>query len=314
MINKKIDLIEQHFSDFAQNIANLLNLIHTIKKSSDDTIKKLDESKINIDKFISNPNNDDELKKYLGVSFRHFSLINPYTGARESLTHRQTDILEQKRLSLNLKNKQYQWVFTDAYELFENYIQIMYCCAGFIDGSFWPEKEYSKISAHDIDEKGLSCFMEQVERKNDKPKSILKEFRKKIKGYADIECKNKARGSYTFIIPLIARFRHIIVHEGGCFNDKEKFVKDLFDKENITKKDRKDARSIIELFAAEVNGKDTIMLLERPYGFGIAATYMHLNRAELLINIILEYSVIIKTELKDHFLEKYKDRINPTMG
>ena len=62
--------------------------------------------------------------------------------------------IEDRRLSVILhKNKQYQWLLSEAYEEFEDFIEAAYAYAGYADNNFWPLKDYGNISLQDLQNK-----------------------------------------------------------------------------------------------------------------------------------------------------------------
>lgn len=96
------------------NTASLLRNLSEKKKRIED--KKIDES----------------IKSFFGLQLGCFFFPSPYSGNREFIGYRNNNVEEQTYLLLLHKNKQYQWLLVEAYEIFENFIKSVYGCAGYI--------------------------------------------------------------------------------------------------------------------------------------------------------------------------------------
>jgi len=67
--------------------------------------------------------------------------------------------VEDHKLSVFLhKNKQYQWLLSEAYEEFEDCLKYLYAYAGSIDINFWPLADYGNISLNELPKKPFKWF------------------------------------------------------------------------------------------------------------------------------------------------------------
>ncbi|EIB3293613.1 hypothetical protein K8T18_003686, partial [Escherichia coli] len=79
----------------------------------------------------------------------------------------------------------------------------------------------------------------------------------------------------------------------------EKFINKVLDESEINGKKRVIGERAVRSYIAKVQEDDIVMLLERPSEiFGSFGGYF--NRAKFLLSDILEYSLIIKEELKSY--------------
>lgn len=132
--------------------------------------------------------------------------------------------IEDRRLSVFLhKNKQYQWLLSEAYEEFEDCIERLYAYAGFTNNDFWPLKDYGGITLSEIETKDFNWFEEQASNKKDAPSSIINKFRESFPLIKKTEEENKLNVNLRLAITLIEYLRHVIVHRGGTVHDKYKF-------------------------------------------------------------------------------------------
>ena len=78
------------------------------------------------------------------------------------------------------QNQQYQWLLTEVYENFEDYLDLLYAHIGYIDNNFWPLNDFGAISFDEIENKDIEWFISRVKEKKGRPQSIIKQIRKKI--------------------------------------------------------------------------------------------------------------------------------------
>ncbi|MFW8104214.1 hypothetical protein ACOID2_28080, partial [Klebsiella pneumoniae] len=77
-----------------------------------------------------------------------------------------------------------------------------------------------------------------------------------IENFAKVETTNSAKRNYRFLITMIENMRHIIVHNGGYFNDTELFISNTIQKSGINGKKVQDYEIYIKYFIGEMQGKD----------------------------------------------------------
>src|SRR5687768_1425988 len=78
--------------------------------------------------------------------------------------YKERSLEDQKLAVWRHKNKQYQWLLAEAYELFEDFIASAYGFAGFKDRNFWPLSDFGNISLLELDQQNLDWFISQAKK------------------------------------------------------------------------------------------------------------------------------------------------------
>lgn len=290
------DLLNNQLDDFYKKIINLKNFQSIVKENTSSLLKRLSEKKENIERVNKNPDIDEVIRKFNGIQFRNFSFFSPYSGIREFIGYRSIDIKEQADLHFIHKNKQYQWLLVDAYEAFEDFIESIYGCAGYITPSFWSANDFGDISIRDIPLQDLKWFHTQAIKKKNAPKSILHKLRATLPELVNIELNNKTSTNYRLAVTMIENFRHVIVHRNGVFGDKLQFVKKVLSESEVHKKNHEAAGQFIEKFTNKLKDVDVIYLLERES----IVSFAYYDTLGSLMDVLLAYAFIIKCELEKY--------------
>jgi hypothetical protein len=156
-----------------------------------------------------------EYKAKVPYLFHSFSFRNAQNGedCRFSYIERS---LDETIIDLFLhKNRQYQWLFAEAYEAFEDFIENAYAFAGYNDNNFWPLSDFGNISLPELNGKDYQWFIDQVVKKKGKPRSILNHFNSKLPQMMRVVENNKLGINLKLAIILIEKLRHQIVHAKG---------------------------------------------------------------------------------------------------
>lgn len=301
MQHENIVLIEEVYKDFTNKIANLNDFSHTVKKNTENIALDIEKKRQRIECNLPTNEHDKLIQEKIGKTFRSHLFYNPYNDEPTSYGYSEIDVYKEMELCLSLKNKQYQWLLTEAYELFEDYIESIYACAGYINNDFWPASDYGSISVSDIKSMDFNWFQATARKKKEATKAVLNKLRAEIENFAKVETTNLAKRNYRFLITMIENMRHIIVHNGGYFNDTELFISNTIHKSGINGKKVQDYENYIKYFIGEMQGKDAVSLIEVPSVKYPAHMNAHVSRINFLISILLEYSFIVMTELKKYF-------------
>lgn len=302
LINTKLmktickDLLNNQLDDFYKEIISLKNFQAIIKENTNSLLKRLSEKRENVERINENPEIDEDIKKFNDIQFRNFSFLSPYSGLREFIGHRSIDIQEQVDLHFIHKNKQYQWLLVAAYEVFEDFIESIYGCAGYIAPYFWSANDFGDISIKDIPSQDFNWFHMQAIKKKNTPKSILNKFRTTLPDLVDIELNNKTSTNYRLAVTMIENFRHVIVHRNGIFGDKSQFIQKVLNESDVPKKNHEAAEQFITYFTNKLNGADVIWLLEKKSNIPFA----HYDILDKLMDILLAYAFVIKCELENY--------------
>lgn len=241
---------------------------------------------------------DDQAKDVFGSSVNAFYFYSPYTGTATPYDAKKTSIDEAIELTFLHKNKQYQWLLTEAYEAYEDYLEAMYACAGFIDPSFWPVKDLESQDPSSVKSLGFQWFLEKSRNKRGAPGTIMAHFRKDLPNFANIERNNLTGNDLRLAMSIIEKIRHIIVHKNGKTDVREHVIDTILKSANILNNKRLEpiARSIVsENFGkGEYNG--LVILVEKPMlqSNGISMT---INRHDYLLGAMLGHSLVLRNEL-----------------
>ncbi len=248
--------LNEIWSDFSERMAE----IELYKLAAKDSAKK-ELSLIN-ENFKAIKNNPD--LKDLSASLNNMSFYDARSGEIKFYNYKDRSFEDLYLHVLLHKNKQYQWLLSEAYEEFEDYLENLYAYYGNINNSFWPLKDFGNISLSELDEKDYEWYVTQARKKKDIPSSILNRFRKYFPELKTIETTNKLQVNLSLAIALIEKLRHVIVHKGGKVSSKNAFVKltteqvGLYNGGSVSE----DNINLINLFFGENEYENLITLLE----------------------------------------------------
>ncbi len=161
----------------------------------------------------------------LSTSLHNMTFIDAKTGEVVFYKHKELSTEDRYLNILVHKNKQYQWLLAEAYEEFEDYIENIYAYYGKHNRSFWPLNDFGNTSISELDEKDFCWYLEKTKKKKDIPHSVLERLRKEFPSLSYIEKTNKLKVDLSFVVVLIEKLRHAIVHNGGRITNKNDFIK-----------------------------------------------------------------------------------------
>ncbi len=185
-------------------------------------------------------------------------------GKRHSFGYFKSNIEESKKSVFIHKNKQFQWLLTETYECFEEFLDHAYGYAGYCKKDFWPLGDYGNITLSELKDKELPWFIEQAKKKKNRPHSIINQFRTKFNRIIRIEMDNHFNINLRLAVVLIEQLRHVIVHNGGIISDNEIFIEKTLKKAGLFNNGNydKDDVDFVQSFLGEVDGKIHVVLLE----------------------------------------------------
>lgn len=212
------DKLKERYENFLDQIAKLKLSYRITSRTFECFLNELSKKQANFDKL----NLDLTEKWTLPTNIENYYFINPYTGKTELHRNNQFDYKEYAEQCYIHRNKQYQWLLVDGYELFEEYIIDLYkiCCHHF------------KIKHLRLD-KDKEGDMDNMELKKYVNKIIVK-FRDKTPNIKIDEKNNKTGKNLFFYVKMIEQFRHIIVHKNGKVSDVDTILKNILNKSGIT--------------------------------------------------------------------------------
>lgn len=250
--------IEDIFGKYTDKVGQLHIYQRAVKKNTDDVLQQLAKHKASVD---THPELKDIIHSLDNMFFSFAS-----NGELGVFAHRKTDVDGKIKQAYLHKNRQYQWLLAEAYELYEDFVEEAYAYAGFVDIDLWPLHDFGSISYSEIKSKDYAWFLNQARSKKDLPQSALNRLRLKLPEYEKIEKDNALKVDFHFLIIAISLIRHIIVHNGGVVTNRDDFIElilkkagrsSLGDKASLWKKN-------IEACFGVGEYSNTIMLLEIP--------------------------------------------------
>lgn len=196
--------------------------------------------------------------------------------------------LSQRMIDVQLsQNKQYQWLFTESYELYEDFLELAYCHACADDNSLWPK-------THSVDmptRAPLQWFIDGLGNVRNKPKSILHAFRNGIPGILAIEKHNALEVDLRVMIPFLELLRHIIVHNGGLTKNKELFFDKVWANSGISRSGQSEMQNYMESFFGQGEYANQIWLLESLVEGSRLG--LRINRFEELVRYLMGHAHLI---------------------
>lgn len=166
-------------------------------------------------------------------SFDRMTFVNAKTGEHNTYGVKRGNTKDQKRSVVLHRNKQYQWLLAEAYEVFEYYLRELYAYVGFIDNNAWPLVDYGNVKLSELAQKPYEWFKEKSDRKQKFPSSVLSVLRDRFPDIVRYESGEYLYVDLYFATILIEQFRHLIVHNGGVAECKYKFVERVMKKSGL---------------------------------------------------------------------------------
>ncbi|MBI9056001.1 MAG: hypothetical protein JEY96_19425 [Bacteroidales bacterium] len=289
----KIESIFSVFMDKVSQVEMVKNSMNTFSKSE---LERLHIQKKNID---ANP----EIKEIIGrMDFFHIEEIDSGELLRYDIHESFTaEMIEKVFL---YKNKQYQWLLAESFELFKDYLEEIYALIGYLSYENWPLKDFGNIYLEELKKKKYDYFLSQAKIKKDSFNSILNKLREIFPNYKDNEVDNKLGKNIKMYLALIEIFRHVIVHLGGKVKDRDLIVEKILKKSgywNNGNANDEYVKFILSFFGANEEA-NTIMLVEIPV-VGRLPIPAEFSRIDDLFNSIKSSAHALYKEMKQ-FEEK----------
>lgn len=238
------------------------------------TVKELIEKKNQLEQL------DAETKEIFETNLSVYSIYNPYTGIIQPYSVNKTSIAERVNQLHLFKNRQYQWLLAEAYELFEDFILSIYDIAGNSD----IKLRLAKDKANELDKKELKKKVHQ----------IMNHFRLELPELKAIEHENKIQKNLRLYINIIEKFRHIVVHKNGRTENSELVIEQILKSSCLFSDNQRapEARAIVGSYIGTGDIDGLLVLVEKPI-FEVGGVSMHVNRHEDLVNVLLSYALVL---------------------
>lgn len=234
------------------------------------------------------------------------------SGVKVSIGSKEFSIDEYFSIHAKIRNKQYQWLLVEAYEVFESYLKKLYANIGYFDNDFWEQKDFGRISISEIKNCDLNWFIQQMKENKKTPDSILRQIHKKIPVLNIILAHKKKNNpkeiDYRFMVNLISKLRHIIVHNNGI-TDKSEFIKNRLKEIGRNSYGGKNQKyiDIVSWYFGIEQLSNTVCLTEARHPTGKLMYYDRLND---LVEVIASYAMFIHNITKKHLESKINNKVN----
>ena len=220
----------------------------------------------------------------------NFLLRDIATG---TLSHCELNIFsatEEERLVRELYNRQYQILLVDAYEAFKKFLETSYSMLSESNTNFYIKKFHNKNNEL-IRFESLK-FLKKFHSETPEIESIINLRNTQDSKQPDIDMT-------LFLIALIEKLRHHIVHSQGLIQDKEKFIGDVIKNAGLSSKSTPDQRYRDELnvYLGNEQYLNLICLLE----VYVTTNQFH-DRLGGLIRELISYTEFIHGYIARHFL------------
>jgi hypothetical protein len=228
---------------------------------------------------------DDETRELMGKSVNLFSFYNPYTGVIHPYFHKALNHQETARLVHLHKNKQYQWLLVEAYELFEDFVVSLYEFIRAESGLFRLSKD---------------ADLPTSELKKKVPQ-IIDMLRKTLPELARIEVENQTNTNLRLHICMVEKFRHVIVHKNGKTGDAATMIDKILKSANLLgdKAREPGARQTISNFIGTGDVEGVLVLVEQSV-FRYGGLSIDINRHENLVNALMAHALVTTQSLVNH--------------
>ncbi|WP_310557681.1 hypothetical protein [Flavobacterium sp.] len=248
--------LDEIFDEYILKSEQLILAKRSINEIAVNEIKRLHQKKEKEQDVTGNKNSTHSVDFFLIQDIKSGETIR-YKNIRSTVDE------NIKQIVLH-KNKQYQWILTESFEIFREYLIKSYAYLGYKDKNIWQLKDYGSIVLSELESKDYSFFLEQAKTKKDIPDSILTKFRNVFPEYKNLEICNKLEKNLRFEINVIEHFRHIIVHCGGQTTEKEILIEKILKKSGLWNNGKydKEKYDFISSFFPLKESNDLIILLE----------------------------------------------------
>lgn len=287
------NVILENLEEFAGKMANLI----VLQKVTLDSFSKEMSACI---EYASNLENSAFGSDFpISVQRMHYYCLE--TGMLKTYGYNKVTVDVQQNRLFEHKNKQYQWLLAEGYEIYAKYIETIYACAGYCDQSLWLMSDFGNTPYLAKIERELSFYKLQASKKKETPRSILTQLRKVLPHIEYVEKNNKCKKNVQLTLSLIQNLRHIIVHCGGEVKDKEAFIKKVLQESCLfnDKTQNNEYRDFINYYFGDGDYGNLILLLEQDVSVN-SGIKTYIDRLGSLLNFLVSHAAMITMELHKH--------------
>lgn len=231
------------------------------------------------------------------VSF-HKGIFRDAINGTHIIYQRTDQTLEEanKRVWLK-KNKQYQWLFVEAYEEFEDFLEDIYAFLGHSDICNWPLEDFGPATVQELKEKDFQWFRQRAEKKKDIPNSIIQQLEKVLPDLKEARQNNHMKINLYFLLQLFQKFRHVIVHRSGIVGNKSEFISTVLKSSGIWNNGKPNSEDIDLISSYFGSGEEENLIIFLEYQ-NPEHPFFHQDILGGLFQIILSYGYLAYQETK----------------
>ncbi|MBF8740222.1 hypothetical protein [Pseudomonas guariconensis] len=216
---------------------------------------------------------------------------SPSTSEEVVFKTRTYKLDDQIELNTLHRLKTYQWLLAEAYEAFEDFIEIVYADCGVRGSELWVKPDKWKYEGS----KDISHYYNPRRKSNGTPYVQLKALRERSAHFRKYETKEGRNYRVAFV--LIEKLRHLIVHEGGYCLDFDGFMKSI--QRELSDVSMKNVRSYVESYFIPHRDALLVDLLELPAEDGPIGAYHDYMSG--FFKTLIEYALLVKESIEiDH--------------
>jgi hypothetical protein len=222
-------------------------------------------------------------------SCAHHNMFYPSLVSGEAVfyDHMYLDFDRLVKNLFNHRNKHYLWLLAEAFEYFEDLVELIYAHIGHKEPNFWSLKETKGETPESLVTKPFDWYL-QKSQSNKNLHAKLDCIRKRFPVLAATEKSNYFGIDLRFTICLIEMLRHIVVHNNGRIMDISKFVARTFERAGMANNGNYDSlklQQINDFVSSDGKGYRIVMLEIHQSG-----TPFHFSRIGAILNWILAYA------------------------
>ncbi|WP_267273346.1 hypothetical protein [Pseudomonas putida] len=216
---------------------------------------------------------------------------SPSTSEEVTIKTKTYKLQDQIELNTLHKLKTYQWLLAEAYEAFEDFIEIVYADCGVRGSNLWvrPDDWRHEGSTN------LSDYLKPRKKGSSTPYIQLRALRERSTHFREHEAKEG--NNYRVVFVLIEKFRHLIVHQGGYCFDFNTLMKKI--QRELVGVSFEGVRSYVKSYLIPHREALLVDLLEFPVEDGPGAVIgAYHDTMQSLFNTLIEYAVLVKESIE----------------
>lgn len=201
------------FEHFSERISQIIFYQRTVHDSTYNQEKALFDYKKSITK-----------SKHVDISEIHNMFFRCPTSGKDIFYGKKAFNIEERIRNIHeYKNKYYQWLLVEAYEQYEDFLEKTYAFIGYKDNGFWKLQDYGNITLTELQDRDFDWFIKRASKVKD-PFEIHKLLENRYVELRKKEGTNHYKLDLYFIVRLVEKIRHIIVHKEGRVGSREEFI------------------------------------------------------------------------------------------